>query len=153
MLEILLGLSAAAAVIGVGGGLYEFSVVDPVWPKRIELVQPAKGGISRKRFWIASHTVFELLLIASLIVTWSLPDVRFWLLVALASHATMRIWSAFYFIPKALAFEKSGDAPISMTDARQWTRLSRLRLPLDLVTCFAMFSAFAHFVSLETSLA
>jgi hypothetical protein len=47
-----------------------------------------------------------------LVVTWSLPDVRYWLLVALASHAAMRIWSLIDFVPKALAFERAEPASI-----------------------------------------
>ena len=136
-------LAAALALASVGGGLYEFSVVDPVWPKRPDIVQPARGGISRKRFWISIHVAFELTLIAALAFSWSQPAVREALLVALSSHAIMRIWSSFDFIPKALAFEKADPATISEAAARAWTRRSRLRLPLDLITCGAMLTAFA----------
>jgi hypothetical protein len=48
----LVGVASALALISLGGGLYEFSVVDPFWPRRPELIQPDRGGISRKRFWI-----------------------------------------------------------------------------------------------------
>jgi hypothetical protein len=72
----------------------EFSVVDPFWPRRPDLIWPARGGISRKRFWIPAHIAFELMLIAALVAAWSVPAVRLWLLIALASHAAMRIWSA-----------------------------------------------------------
>ena len=64
--SILIALASSLALIGVGGGLYEFVVVDPVWPRRPELIQPDRGGLSRKRFWIPAHVAFELLLIASL---------------------------------------------------------------------------------------
>jgi hypothetical protein len=90
-----------------------------------------------------AHTAFELLLITALVTAWSQPGVRGWLLLALASHALMRIWSAFYFIPRALAFEKADPALIKEIAARAWTRRSLLRLPLDLVTCGAMLAAFA----------
>lgn len=140
-LVVAVAVGASLALVSLGGGLYEFSVVDPFWPRRPELIQPARGGISRKRFWIPAHTAFELVLIASLVMAWSEPDVRFWLLVALASHAVMRIWSAFDFIPRALAFEKTEPGAISEADARSWTRRSLLRLPLDLVTCGAMLAA------------
>jgi hypothetical protein len=53
----------------------------------------------------------------------------------------MRIWSAFDFIPKALAFERA-DA-VSESAARAWTRRSLWRLPLDLITCGAMLAAFS----------
>ncbi len=135
---IIVAAAAVLACASVGGGLYEVSVVDPFWPKRPDLVQPSRGGISRKRFWIVIHFAFEVMLIAALAWTWSLPAVRTCLLVALASHAVMRLWSAFDFIPKALAFEKAEPGAISEAAARAWTVRSRLRLPLDLVTCGAL---------------
>jgi hypothetical protein len=138
---LLTALATALACASLGGGLYEFSVVDPFWPRRLELIQPARGGISRRRFWIPAHVAFELALIGSLVALWPRPEVRGWLLAALASHGAMRIWSAFDFIPKALAFERA-DA-VDERAARAWTRRSLLRLPLDLVTCAAMLGAFA----------
>jgi hypothetical protein len=138
---LLVALAAALALVSLGGGFYEFSVVDPFWPRRPDLIQPARGGISRKRFWIPVHIAFELMLIAAIVAAWSLPPVRFWLLIALASHAAMRIWSAFDFIPKALAFEKAESGAVSAEAARRWARHSLLRMPLDLVTCGAMLAA------------
>ena len=131
--------AAALALLSLGGGLYEFLVVDPFWPKRPDLIQPARGGISRKRFWIPAHTVFELTLILSLVWAWSNADLRFWLLVALASHVTMRLWSAFDFIPKALAFEKA--VTVDEVAARKWSRRSKFRFPLDLCTCGSLLAA------------
>ena len=133
---VAVAFATALACASVGGGLYEFLVVDPFWPRRPDLIQPAGGGISRKRFWIAIHVAFEVALISSL--AWSQPAVRSCLLVALASHAIMRIWSGFDFIPKALAFERAEPGTVSEAAARAWTRRSRLRLPLDLVTCGGM---------------
>jgi len=138
---VAVALACALALISLGGGIYEVLLVDPAWPRRPDLVQPAKGGISRRRFWIPAHVAFELLLLVSLVLSWAHPDVRFWLLIALASHAVMRLWSAFDFIPKALAFERAGPGTIGEEEARNWTRRSRLRLPLDIITCLAMVSA------------
>jgi hypothetical protein len=134
---ILTAITAALALISLGGGLYEFSVVDPAWPRRFDLIQPARGGLSRRRFWIPAHTAFELSLVAALIVTWPQDTVRAWLLLGLVSHAAMRIWSAFDFIPKASRFERGDAGRISETLARRWTRRSLFRLPLDLITCGA----------------
>jgi hypothetical protein len=144
MLPLLpIALACALALVSLGGGLYEFLVVDPAWPRRPDLIQPGAGGISRWWFWIPAHVAFELALIASLIVAWSQFEVRVALLAAAASHATMRIWSAFDFIPKALAFERADPAAIAEPVARAWTRRSRFRFPLDLVTCGAMLAALA----------
>ena len=136
-------LAAALACVRLGGALYEYSVVDPVWPRRLELIQPDRGGISRRRFWIPAHIAFELALIASLVVAWSRPEVHTWLLIGFTSHVVMRMWSAFDFIPKALAFERADVSVISEDAARRWTRRSLWRLPLDLTTCGTMFVVFA----------
>ena len=105
------------------------------------MIQPSRGGVSRRSFWIPAHTAFELSLIASLVATWSSSMVRTPLLVALATHATMRLWSAFDFIPKALAFERADPTTVDVMAARRWSRRSLGRLPLDLVTCGAMIAA------------
>jgi hypothetical protein len=115
--------------------------VDPFWPRRPDIIQLSSGGISRKRFWIPAHIAFEVALVASLVVAWSETDVRVPLLVGLASHAVMRIWSAFDFIPKALAFERADPGAIDERAARRWARRSLARLPLDLATCGAMLTA------------
>jgi hypothetical protein len=137
----LIALATALALMSMGGGFYEFLVVDPFWPRRPDLIQPDRGGISRRRFWIPVHVTFELLLIASLALNWSSDTVRTPLLVALGSHAIMRIWSAFDFIPKALAFERADPATITEDAARRWTRRSPARAILDFVTCGTMMTA------------
>jgi hypothetical protein len=139
----LIALACALALMSLGGGVYEFLVLDPFWPRRPDLIQPAAGGVSRRRFWIPAHVAFELTLIASLIAAWSAPAVRLPLLVGAGSHATMRLWSALDFNPTALAFERADPSAIAEGTARAWTRRSRLRMPLDLVTCGAMLAALA----------
>lgn len=146
MLDVLfapVALTTALALVTLGGGLYEFSVVDSAWPRRPDLIQPARGGISRKRFWIPAHVAFELMLIVSLIIGWPHTVVRTCLLIALVSHAAMRIWSAFDFIPKALAFERADPSAVTETAAQAWRHRSLFRLPLDLVTSSAVLAAFA----------
>jgi hypothetical protein len=138
---VLVPVSAALALISLGGGAYEYLVVDRAWPRRPDLIQPSRGGVSRRRFWIPAHAAFELSLIASLVAVWASPTARTPLLVALATHATMRLWSAFDFIPKALAFERADPTRIDIVAARRWSRRSLARLPLDLVTCGAMMAA------------
>jgi hypothetical protein len=142
-MDAILGLTAIVAAATLGGSLYEYIVVDPVWPRRPEIVSPRRGGLSRKRFWIVIHGTFELLLAASLVTAWPVPEVRHFLLIALASHGAMRIWSAFDFIPKALAFERMEPKEISQESARRWVARSRLRFPLDMMTMAAVAAALA----------
>ena len=133
--------AACFALILVGGGFYEVLVVDPAWPNRPDLIQPDRGGISRRRFWAPVHTLFELSVISALIAAWSIPAVRTWLWVAFISHALARIWSFADFIPKAVAFEQADPSSITAASARKWTHRSIFRLPLEIVTCGAMVAA------------
>jgi hypothetical protein len=140
---VLIAITTLAACVTLGGGLYEYLVIDPFWPKRPGIIQSRNGGVSRARFWIPAHIAFEVLLIVSLIAAWSDADVRLALLVALVSHAVMRVWSLVDFVPKALAFERADPARVDEAAAVRWTRRSLLRLPLDLITCAAMLAALA----------
>jgi hypothetical protein len=53
-----------------GGGMYEHLVIDPSWPKRPDLIQPSHGGVTRGRFWLPAHVLFEVVLILSLVFAW-----------------------------------------------------------------------------------
>lgn len=140
---VLIAVTTLAACALLGGGLYETVVVDPAWPKRPGIIQAQNGGISRRRFWIPAHTLFEVLLIVTLIAAWRDADVRFALLVALVSHAVMRVWSLVDFVPRAVKFEKADPAGVDEAAAVAWTRRSLLRLPLDFLTCAALLAALA----------
>jgi hypothetical protein len=140
---VLIAITTLAACATLGGGLYEHLVIDPYWPKRPGIIQSRNGGVSRARFWIPAHVVFEVLLIVSLIAAWNDAGVRAALLVALVSHAAMRMWSLVDFVPKALVFEKTDPAKVDEAAAVRWTRRSLLRLPLDVLTCAATLAALA----------
>jgi hypothetical protein len=90
-----------------------------------------------------AHVAFELALVLALAVTWSEPEIRSWLVVGLAIHATMWIWSALDFHPecRCLRARRSGDGRRSCR--AQVDAPSVWRLPLDAVTCVAMLAAFA----------
>jgi len=136
-------VAAFAALIlvagGLGGGVYEIALVDRVWPRNPALVQPDRGGINRKRFWMPMHMAFEAMLAVALWTAWPHPDARRWLLAALAAHVVMRAWSFAYFIPRALAFEKAGDFDADQhARAMAWVRASGWRLPLDAVAAVSL---------------
>ena len=140
---VLIAVTTLVACISLGGALYEALVVDPYWPKRPGIVQSRNGGISRVRFWLPVYTLFEVLLVVTLVLTWGDADVGGPLLVAVVSHAVMRIWSVFDLIPKAAQFERKDPADVDEAAAVRWTRRSLFRLPLNLATCAAMLSALA----------
>jgi hypothetical protein len=140
---VLAAIVAFLACASVGGGLYEALVLDPVWPHRPAIIQPRNGGVSRRRFWIPVHTALEVTLIVAIVACWGRLDVRTALLIALASHLLMRVWSLVDFVPKAVAFEKGDPATIERSAAQRWARRSLLRLPLDAITCVAALAALA----------
>ncbi|MEO3758046.1 hypothetical protein ABGB19_07130 [Mycobacterium sp. B14F4] len=140
---ILIAAATLTACALLGGGLYETVVVDPAWPKRPGIIQAHNGGVSRRRFWIPAHSAFEVLVILALIAAWADAEIRLPLLIALASHAVMRVWSLIDLVPKAVTFEKTDPAAVDEAAAVRWTRRSLVRLPLDVVTCVAMLTALA----------
>jgi len=140
---ILIAATTLAACLCLGGAVYEALVVDPYWPRRPGIIQSRNGGVSRVRFWLPAPLIFEVLLVVTLVVTWGDATVGTALLVALASHAAMRLWALFDLIPKAAEFERTDPADVDERAAVRWTRKSLLRLPLLAVTSCAMLTALA----------
>jgi len=140
---VLLAATTLAACVCLGAALYEALVVDPYWPRRPGLIQSRNGGIARVRFWLPAPVVFEVLLIVTLILTWGDSAIGIQLLVALVSHATMRLWALFDLVPRAAEFERTDPADVDEAAAVRWTRRNLLRVPLLLITSGAMLTALA----------
>lgn len=141
--QTLVAVTAFLACAGVGGALYEGLVLDPVWPNRPAIVQARHGGLARQRFWIPMYAALEVALVIATIAYWGVRDVRTALLIALASHLVVRAWSLLDLGPKATAFERADPATIERTAAQRWVRRSRMRLPVEAVTCVATLTALA----------
>jgi uncharacterized membrane protein len=135
-------VALTVGAIGLGGGLYETLLVDPIWPRNPAVIQPSRGGLDRKRFWAPVHTLFEIALLVSAWSAWSEASARPWIVAALSTHFAARVWSFAYFIPRALRFEKMGDLSDEQVRlARQWTCLSRCRPVLELVSILSLGAA------------
>jgi hypothetical protein len=131
--------------IGLGGGIYETLLVDRVWPNNVAIIQPRRGGLDRKFFWIPIHALYEIALLVSAWTLWN-TYVRSWIVIALISHFASRVWSFAYFIPKALWFEQLSElTELQVYLARRWTRLSPCRLILEAVSILALGAAIVHF--------
>lgn len=133
--------------IGLGGGIYETLLIDPVWPDNPAIVQPRRGGINRKLFWGPIHALYEIALLIATWLAWSEGTVRGWIVAALVIHLAARAWSFAYFIPAALRFEKLGDLTEEQKRlADRWTRLSRCR---PLLQSASVITLFAGILSLQ----
>jgi hypothetical protein len=111
------------------------------------LIQPSRGGIDRKLFWMPAHTLYELALFLTLWMLWSVNAARWWTVAALVVHFAARAWSIAYFIPRAMRFEKLGDLTAEQRhEALHWTQLSRCRPALEAVSIVALCMAILHVV-------
>jgi hypothetical protein len=140
-----------ALVLGsfaLGGGVYETLVVDAAWPGNLALIQPNRGGLNRKIFWMLIHPLFEVAILVSAWMNWSDRSVRLWVIVALVGHFTARVWSFAYFIPRALRFEKLAEfTPEDMRLAARWIKLSRCRPLMEAISVVALAMILLHFAS------
>jgi hypothetical protein len=137
------GLAAALAAMALGGGLYETRVLDAAWPAQPALIQPARGGADRKRFWMPMHGALEAALLASLALGWAGPA-RWPMLVAVLAQGGLRLWSFADHIPAALRFERADPWQVAVPEAEAWVRRSRRRLPLMGLTAGAALLAFVR---------
>lgn len=126
-------------VLAIGGSLYEYLVVDPVWPTNVTLIQPDHGGVNRKLFWVPLHVALTLALPVALWACWRNAAARRWVLVALGAYLVMRAWTLVYFVPEALRFEAEGLS--NALEAQRWVLWSTLRLPLVLASAAALGAA------------
>ncbi|WP_434390154.1 hypothetical protein [Melittangium boletus] len=134
-----LRLALVACLLECGGSLYEYAVVDTVWPSNLAVIQPQRGGLDRKRFWVPLHGVLTLALPVALWACWGRPDVRAWLLAATGLYVVLRGWTFAYFIPRVIRFEQGTDTDPAR--ARRWVRWSLLRAPLLLALTLCVWRA------------
>lgn len=142
---ILLCFSMGGAI---GGGLYEQTIITPVWsaspPSSFWIIQPATG-VPLQNFWIPVHSAITLFLILSLVLTWKEKMVRRLLLIGLASYIVMRVWSGLFFIPEMLEFQKVplDSLPSAELSARvaSWTFWTWFRVPLDIISMLSFLLA------------
>lgn len=146
---VLAPLSALVlGAIGLGGGVYETLLVDAVWPDNPSIIRRGHGGINRARFWAPVHSFYELALLISLWMVWSVAAARCWTLAALAIHLAARAWSFAYFIPRALRFEKLAELTDERRrEARRWTQLSKCRPLLEACSIMALCVVILQFAS------
>jgi hypothetical protein len=99
--QVLVWLFVLSASILTGGGIFEHTVLTPLWagspPESV--TQWQYGGIQRKFFIIASP-LYYLVSLGLIIVSWWMPQrQRKWALVAGVSGIVIMVATFFFFIP------------------------------------------------------
>jgi hypothetical protein len=120
-----------------GAQVFETALIVPAWtaspPESLGMFQ-GKHRLDFKVFWIVTHSLHEITFILALVFCWKVPDVRNWLLVLLAAHVAVRVWTIAYFAPTIIAFQQKPYAPTVDPDlvakAARWRNLNYLRVAI-----------------------
>lgn len=127
-----------------GAQLFETLVLVPKWtaspPDSFTLFR-GPHALDLKTFWIATHSVHEISMLAAIALCWRL-DIRSALLVILALHFVVRVWTLTYFAPEIISFQRiaeTGDASLDLLRrVTVWKRLNVLRVAAFIFLSLAM---------------
>lgn len=103
---------------------------------------PGGHRLDFKVFWIVVHALHEITLILALAFCWKLATVRRWLLVLLAVHVGVRVWTVAYFAPVIIAFRNTPYSPTIdpglVEKAARWRSLNIIRVALFVAVNLAL---------------
>ena len=142
-----LGVTTSLYLLMNGAQIFETLLVVPSWTA----APPASLGMFQgdyrldfKAFWIAFHSVHEIAFILALVVCWRLRSIRRWLLILVAVHFAVRVWTVAYFAPTIIEFQglaaSSEIDPDLVHRASQWRALNLLRVAVFLAVNLALFA-------------
>lgn len=132
-----------------GAGIFETAVIVPKWtaspPESFQILK-GEYGIDLKYFWIAMHSIHEITFIVAIIFCWNIAGVREWLLVLLAVHFAIRVWTLVYFAPNIIEFQKianTGEATPDLAErTARWKNLNYLRTGLFIAISIGVLTSF-----------
>ncbi|WP_113661137.1 transposase [Pedobacter nanyangensis] len=135
--EIWLGITTLIYFLMNGAQIFETMVFVPKWvssaPDNFKLLLDG-NGTSLKVFWIVLHSLHELTWILALVFCWKIDPVRNWLLILLAVHLAVRVWTLMFFAPNIIAFQKMAATQVFPNDlvhrVSLWQTLNYLRVAI-----------------------
>jgi hypothetical protein len=141
----LLLISTVVFILENGAALWESVNVIPLMsqapPASFHIFQ-GEYGLRYAGFWIAIHSVLQVLLIAAIVLNWKHKPRRTMLLVVFSVYMLVRLWTILYFAPTIMSF---WDYPFSQTidealrtKAKTWEYLSMVRTGICFVLSFIM---------------
>lgn len=118
-----------------GAQIFETLLFVPKWtvspPDNFKLLLDGQGS-SLKIFWIVFHSLHEITFLLALYFCWKIDPIRNWLLVLLAIHIAVRIWTLSYFAPAIIDFQKMAIASNGTKDllsrVKFWQTLNYIRV-------------------------
>ena len=130
-------LSIAAYFIMNGAQLWETAIIIPAWtqaPPASLIFFQGPYGIDFKYFWIAVHSVHEVIFAVALIFNWRIRDRRLAMTLLFLAHIGVRVWTLVYFVPNIIDFQQmpvSSDIDRQLVErAARWRNLNYLRVGL-----------------------
>jgi uncharacterized membrane protein len=92
-----------------GAQAWETAVMVPAWtvaPPSSLIFFQKPYGLDFKVFWIITHGIHELIFITALVFNWKIKKRRNLILLVLAGHIAVRVWTLLYFAPTIIEFQE-----------------------------------------------
>lgn len=117
-----------------GASLWETAVFVPIWASARQgalTVLQGNAGVDASYLWVAVHSIFEIVLVFTLISNWKDRPRRNALLEGAFVYAAIRAWTILYFAPTFLAFQRLSVHPEIanpiIESAVRWKNLNLVR--------------------------
>lgn len=127
----------AAYCVMNGAQLWETAVMIPAWteaPPASLVFFHGPYGLDFKQFWIAVHSVHEVIFLLSLVFNWKVRQRRAPMLLLFLAHIAVRVWTLLYFAPTIVEFQQipysAAVDPQLAAEAALWRTLNYLRVGL-----------------------
>lgn len=140
-----------------GAQLFETAVIVPKWtayPPQSLAMFGGKYGLDFKMFWIITHSLHEITFLLALLFCWKIDPVRNWLLLLLALHIVVRVWTLAYFAPNIIDFQKMAQTGATDNDllsrAKLWQTLNYFRVGIFVAISFGLIPLCITVMNLRT---
>lgn len=140
--------SICAYFIMNGAQIWETALMVPAWtaaPPSSLIFFQKPYGLDFKAFWIVTHGIHELIFIIALVFNWKIKKRKKIILLVLAGHIAVRVWTLIYFAPTIMEFQQlpySNTVDLSLQEkAAQWRNLNYVRVALFVTLNILLVSA------------
>lgn len=127
-----------------GAQIFETLVFVPKWtaspPHSFQMLLNGQGA-SLKTFWIIFHSLHEITFIIAIIFCRKIEPIKNGLLILLAAHFAVRVWTLSFFAPNIIDFQRVAENPSLAKDlinrTSLWKTLNYVRVAILMVISLA----------------